>query len=88
MGKEVRRMIKLGDTVRDKITGFEGTVVAKTEWVYGCVRYGVQGTKLKEDGTIPDAQWLDQGQIEGIKKTRKKTGGPTPTPQRSPDPVR
>ena len=34
--------IKLGQKVRDTITGNEGTVVARTEWLHGCVRVTVQ----------------------------------------------
>ncbi len=33
--------IKLGDKVRCKITGFTGIVVAKTEFINGCVQYNV-----------------------------------------------
>ena len=34
--------IKLGDKVRDKLTGFEGFVNAKAEYIYGCVQFEVQ----------------------------------------------
>ena len=55
----------LGKKVRDKISGFEGIVTAKTEWLYGCVRYGVQSQKLKkEDGTVLDEQWFDETQLD------------------------
>jgi hypothetical protein len=77
---------------RDKITGFEGIVVARDEWLNGCVRAGIQGEKLKEDGTPSDIQWFDEKQIELIAAStnprRRKTGGPTPTPKRNPDPSR
>jgi hypothetical protein len=31
--------IKLGDYVRDKLTGFKGVAVARTEFVNGCVQF-------------------------------------------------
>ena len=69
----------LGKKVRDKITGFEGVAVAKTEWLYGCIRYGVQGLKVKEDGTLSEAQWFDEPQLTEVEevlenKKEKKYG--------------
>ena len=36
----------LGDRVRDEITGFEGVVVVRSQWLNNCNTYGVQPTKL------------------------------------------
>jgi heat shock protein HspQ len=38
--------IKLGDKVRDKVSGYEGIAVARTEFINGCTQYTVQ-RKLK-----------------------------------------
>lgn len=85
-------MIKLGQNAKDKITGFEGVAIAKTEWFYGCIRYGLQGRKVKDDGTIADAQWFDEDQLIGIEQVeeRKETdnGGARLIPPRNIDPVR
>lgn len=40
-------MIKLGDKVKDKISGFEGLATARSEFLYGCVRILVEPTGLK-----------------------------------------
>lgn len=84
--------IKLGDKVKDKISGFIGIVVACTDWMHGCTRIGVQPTKLKDDGTLIDAQWFDLPQLEKIKdefeEEKRGPGGPTPIPQRNKDPMR
>lgn len=72
-------MIKLGDNVKDTITGYTGVVVARTEWLYGCVRFGVQSKELK-DGKPMDVYWLDEAQTvkllpdEALKVT--SIGGP------------
>jgi len=79
-------MIKLGQMVTDPITGFSGIAVSKTEWLYGCTRFGLQG-KLNEDGTVPDLQWFDELQLES-KPPDVKIGGPTATPRRAADPMR
>ncbi len=44
--------IALGTKVKDKVTGFKGVVVARTEWLFGCLRYTVQPQKLKDGATI------------------------------------
>ena len=74
--------IKLGVKAKDKVTGFEGIVIAKTEWLTGCDQY-VLKQKAKE-GVLPDdGQWFDEGMLvvigEGIhaKEVKsKRPGGP------------
>ncbi len=58
-------MAKLGDRVKDRITGFAGVVVARDEWLNGCVRYGVQATGL-HDGKPVDIQWIDETQVDVV----------------------
>lgn len=65
-------MAKLGDVVKDRITGYKGTVVAKTLWLYGCIRVGVQSKRMK-DGKPVEAQWFDEGQVDVLSKA---LGGP------------
>lgn len=64
-----RKKIKLGDVVRDPITGMEGTVTALTTFLYGCVRCAVQPKKLK-DGTPVDAVYIDEPQLEHVPKAK------------------
>ncbi len=56
-------MIKLGSRVRDTITKFEGVVIARTDWLNGCRRFGVQSEKLDKEGIPTDAQWFDEPQL-------------------------
>jgi hypothetical protein len=84
--KEIRKkeikMIKLGDRVTDKITGFKGIAVARCEYLNGCVRYEIQPEELN-DGKISETFWIDQTQLEEYKKPNiNETGGPAniPTP--------
>ena len=64
--------IKMGQKVTEKISGYTGTVIAKTVWAYGCVRFGVQAEGLK-DGAPIKAQWFDEGELT---KASKSKGGP------------
>ena len=69
--------VQLGNKVRDKISGFTGTVVAVTEWIAGCKRITVCANKLKDGKPIAN-QCFDEPMLEVIKpKTSKKRKKPT-----------
>lgn len=55
---------ELGDHVKDRMTGLSGIVVSRTQYLYGCIRYGVQPTKLKDDGTRHDWHYFDEPQLD------------------------
>lgn len=77
-------MFKLGDKVRDGITGFEGIIIAQTNWLNGCSTCGVKSQSLK-DGLPTEIQWFDDPQLvlveDHVIKKGKKNGGLMPTPQ-------
>ncbi len=73
------RKAKLGITAKDQITGFQGTVVARTEWLWGCVQVAVLSG---------EEQWFDEARIFEVKGSKKReapaavTGGPArPSPK-------
>jgi hypothetical protein len=77
-------MIQLGDKAKDKITGFTGVAVAKTEYLTGCTRVSLQSQELHE-GKPVDWQSFDEDQLELIEEPEsevdldvKKPGGPQP----------
>ena len=73
------KKIKLGTPVTDSITGLTGIAVARTEWLYGCMRIGVQSKKIKDDGTLNEPQWFDEAQLVEYKepaKEKRSPGGP------------
>lgn len=81
-------MIKLGNKVKDVITGFKGVVIGRTEWLHGCTTCGVVPQELK-DGTTIDSKWFDEGRLEVVKgkvkthtENHDKPGGPHIAPTR------
>jgi hypothetical protein len=66
------RQIKLGKRVTHALSGFTGVVIARTDWLYGCVRFGVQPEGLHEGKPI-DAQWFDEAELTRAPKSK---GGP------------
>ena len=55
--------IKLGDKVKDKITGLTGIAIGITNWLYGCRRITIQPQESK-DGKPADAFTVDEPQLE------------------------
>jgi hypothetical protein len=77
-------MVNLGANVTDRITGFSGIAIARTEYLYGCVRVCVEHGKLR-DGKPIEGQWFDEQRLSATSKA--KSGGPgAVAPSR--DPVR
>jgi hypothetical protein len=88
--------VQLGDRVKDRVTGFKGIVVARSEYLHGCRRVGVQAEKL-EEGKPTDAQWFDEPQVDVMEsavhapfaaapapaRAAARPGGPQPTPPRT-----
>lgn len=53
----------LGLKARDIVTGFEGVIVGRTEWMTGCATVGL-APGLDKDGKVPDATWFDETRVE------------------------
>ena len=74
-------MFKLGEKLKDKVSGISGICVSRTEFLNGCVRYSLQPLGDTKKGTMPSEVWFDQQQLvkigEGVKMKQKQTGGPT-----------
>ena len=73
--------IKLGQKVKDIVSGFKGIAICRMEYLNGCVRYTVQQKQTKAGAEITCMD-IDTEQLEvvdsGILKKKKvtKTGGP------------
>ena len=74
--------IELGSKVKCIVTGFEGIITERAEYLNGCVQYKVT-PKMKKDGTVQESYYIDEEQLKvtgkGVSKTKKVTenGGPT-----------
>lgn len=83
--------ITLGSKVRDVVSGFEGIVTARYEFLYGCTRYNVQ-PRVGDDGKGAEPQCFDEPQLEliesGVVKRggHPENGGPPPSRPSSKDP--
>lgn len=75
-------MIKLGDKVKDTVTGFVGIATAKIEFLNGCVQFHVRPTMAKpkknETSKYPEGTYIDVEQLEVVgsrKKTKSQPSG-------------
>ena len=60
--------MKLGDRVRDKLTGFEGIAIGVSHWLYGCSRVGIEPTTLGSDGKPIEPVFFDEMRIEKVEE--------------------
>ena len=74
---------KMGDSAKDKITGFSGIITGRSEYINGCVHLMLEA-KAKP-GVKPVHAWFDADRCvltaPGTltrKTTRKRPGGPMP----------
>lgn len=77
---------ELGSKGKCKITGYEGMIVARTEWLHGCRRYVLQSAKLQDSGKPAEPLAIDEDGLELITPAEPHkmagTGGDAPMPTR------
>ncbi len=61
--------LNFGDKVRDKVTKFEGTVMARIENFTGVVEYSVT-PEVDDIGSMRDAQWVEESRLEVLGSER------------------
>lgn len=71
-------MIKLGEGYKDRITGFEGVAISKTEYLNGCVSILLQPQGLDKEGKPTESEYFDIQRL--IDDSKVDVGGPGPTP--------
>ncbi len=77
--------IRMGQKVKDIVTGFEGIVVARVEFINGCVQYAVR-PKVDDKGNMVESEYIDVDRlklvnsgVQGMMKTYETTiGGESP----------
>lgn len=83
MAKELFKFA-LGAKVKDTITGYTGIIAGRTEYLTGCVQYGLQKEGLTKEGYVFGWQWFDESRLELIYSKAAEIdkgagpGGPAP----------
>jgi hypothetical protein len=60
---------ELGEVLKDVVTGFEGVVMARTQYYTDCDHYGLLSQKLDKESKPQDYVWFDETRLQ---KTNKK----------------
>ncbi len=69
-------MIKLGDEVKDSITGYVGVVVGIAEYLNGCISMLVCSSNLDSEGKEV-TEWFDEQRIANKPEEIRATAGGT-----------
>jgi len=77
--------VGLGDVARFKHAPFEGVVIGRAEYLYGCKQVLVKPSALKDSQPV-DAVWFDEGSVDVIK--REVFSAPEPSSVRAGGPGR
>ena len=73
--------IKLGKKYKDPITGFEGTAIARIEYLWGCVQFELRPFGVDQAGKIKESAWFDESRLVDLKDnpaSNASRGGPPP----------
>jgi hypothetical protein len=65
-------VFNLGDRVKDTVTGIEGILWAKTQWMTGCDHYGIKREGTDKDGKAYDLVWVDEPLVVAATKKTKR----------------
>jgi hypothetical protein len=66
--------IELGSSVKSRVMGLKGIVIARTEWLYHCVRYVVQPQELKDGRPVENCSFDEDELIVLAPPTPEITG--------------
>ena len=83
--KKETELVPLGYEVEDVVSGLTGIAIARTDWLYGCIRICIQPPAM--DGKLPGTVSFDEPQLKiiskgvktvdhGYEKVVDKPGGP------------
>ncbi len=83
--RKAREDLPLGRLAKDTISGFEGIIESRTEWLNGCFRVGLAPNHLDTDGKMLDSRAFDAEQVQILpeqiveeKPVERQTNGPMP----------
>ena len=54
-------MVKLGDKVKDRITGFKGIVTGKADYLFGCTQCLI--APMMKGKSVNDGAWIDEQRL-------------------------
>lgn len=78
-------MIRLGQKIKDRVTGFEGVAVGRVAYLNGCIQYLIKPEA--REGKMVEEEWIDEQTLEVIGQgllvdengeAHESRGGPQP----------
>ena len=85
MSTKIETNVTMGESYKDKVTGFVGKAVAVTKWQFGCIRVALRPV-VNKDGEMKEEEWFDEESLKGVEIQNKTSGGPSNRPKMNRDP--
>ena len=58
-------IFELGETLKEKVTGFQGVVMARAEYLVGSINYGLLSQELQ--GGVPGKlEWFEENRLSKV----------------------
>ncbi len=76
--------IKLGDKVKDVVSGFTGRATGRAEYITGCVQFLVMPDKVDKEGKFLEGHWFDEDRLKKVPRTKRLTLQPAARAKKSP----
>lgn len=76
-----KNKFKLGETLRDNVTGFQGVATGRHEYIDRCIQYSLS-PPVDHDGKLPESFSFDEQRLEKVEDSKvpemeTNKGGPT-----------
>ena len=62
---------KMNQVVKDKVTGYQGVILARIEYATGCQHYGVCQQVVSKEGKIPEWEYIDESRLVLVGKIKE-----------------
>jgi hypothetical protein len=51
------------EIVKDKVSGYSGVILGRTEYATGCRHYGLAARSVNKEGKVAEWEWFDESRL-------------------------
>jgi hypothetical protein len=62
-GEKEMFKFKLGQEVKEVVTGYKGIIMVRSEYFTGCNHYGIQNKEITSEGKVKEWEYFDESRL-------------------------